>query len=514
MFCAQCGQRCADGAKFCSSCGAATASAEQPSAEPARPPDGGSGASPALGAALGPGATAGGASAGPGFDATQATELARGIFARVKNILLSPATEWPVIAAEPATPSTIYLRYVAPLVAIGVIATFLGHTLIGVPVPLFGSVRVGVVAGLTHGILMFALSFLGVFVIAHIVDALATTFGGQKDSLAALKVTAYSYTPAWVAGVLNLLPVLGILASLVGLYGLYLLYLGLPVLMRAPKEKAVGYTIVTVLCAIVLWVVIAALSTCIIGASGLAGIGTLGRLGTHDERAATTDAAGALSRVFGGSSDADRARVTQAMTTLEKFGALAQQADKAAATTGSPGAKAPSAGAVDVTTAMNAVGQIMTGGKEIRPVDFHELKAMLPSSLPGMQRNEASGQSGEAMGMKGSSATARYSDGAQATIHIEIIDLGSLSGLAALAGKFDPSMEKETATGYERTRRVGEQLVHERYDRSARSGEVGVIIANRFSVTVAGSGVDPGTLTVALKAIDLASLAAMRTATR
>ena len=73
-------------------------------------------------------------------------------------------------------------------------------------------------------------------------------------------------------------------------------------------------------------------------------------------------------------------------------------------------------------------------------------------------------------------------------------------------------MEKETDTGYERTKRVDGQLVHERYDRRAKSGEVGVLVANRFSVTVEGSGVDAAALTDALKSIDLSSLAAMTTA--
>jgi hypothetical protein len=207
-----------------------------------------------------------------------------------------------------------------------------------------------------------------------------------------------------------------------------------------------------------------------------------------------------LANIFGGKSDADRERVNQAMKSLEKLGD--QASDKG-------GASNPQASAANAAAAMNAVGQIMAGGKDVQPIDFRELKAMLPASLPGMQRNEASGQSGEAMGMKGSNATGRYDDGANATIRIEITDLGTLSGLAALAGKFDPNMEKETSSGYERTKRVDGQLVHERYDRRAKSGEVSVIIANRFSVTVDGSGVESAALANALKAIDLSSLAAM-----
>jgi len=110
-----------------------------------------------------------------------------------------------------------------------------------------------------------------VFVVALIVDALAPTFGGQKDALRALKVTAYSFTPAWVAAILRILPTLHIVAALIGLYGLYLMYVGLPVLMRTPADKALGYTVVVVLCAIVLSIVISALTTLAIGGYGIPG---------------------------------------------------------------------------------------------------------------------------------------------------------------------------------------------------------------------------------------------------
>ncbi len=519
MFCSQCGQRVADGSKFCNHCGSPTAVITPPPApEPARtapppPPPAAApaptptpppAATPTPGPATGSGGSTGPA---PGFDsakaAADATQLARGIFARVKNILLTPSTEWPVIAAEHSTPSAIYLRYVAPLVAIGVIATFIGQTMIGTSLGPLGMARISVAAGVAHAVVMFGLSFLQVFLISWLVDVLAPTFGGQRNSLAALKLTAYSFTPAWVAALLNIIPMLGIFGILAGLYGLYLLYLGLPVLMRNPAEKSIGYTIVLIICAVVLSIVVTVLSTCTIAGLGFIGLGSMARHGTAiDSATAKTDTAGVLANIFGGKSDADRERVNQAMKTLEKIG---DQADKG-------GTSNPQASAANAAAAMNAVGQIMAGGKDIQPIDFRELKAMLPASLPGMQRNEASGQSGEAMGVKGSNATARYSDGANASIRIEITDLGSLSGLAALAGKFDPNMEKETDSGYERTKRIDGQLVHERYDRRAKSGEVSVIIASRFSVTVDGSGVEPAALANALKAIDLSSLAAMTTA--
>jgi Yip1 domain len=435
--------------------------------------------------------------------------MARGIFARVKGILLSPATEWPVIAAETKTSGEIYIGYVLPLVAIGVIATLIGNTVIGVSVPFIGSVRTGIIAAVFAAILGFVFAFIGVWLIAWLVDILAPTFGGQRDSLRALKVTAYSYTPAWVAGIFHLIPMLGVLAIIAGLYGLYLLYLGLPVLMRCPKDKSVGYTVVTVLCAIVAGVVIGVLSACAIGALSFLGLGAMGKFSSHNSSGAETAmAAGALSSIFGGKSDADAARVNDAVGKLARMGEDAERAQKAAkAAGGDPGAAGASA--VDMNAALNAVGQIVSGGKDVQTVDFHRLKDMLPESIEGMKRTQASGQSGEAMGMKASSATARYQGANNSSIDVEISDLGSLSGLAGLAMKFDPSMEKETDTGYERTSKINGQIVHERYDRSSRSGEVNVILNNRFSVAISGSGVDAKTLTGALREIDISKLGTM-----
>ena len=257
MFCATCGQAMPEGTTVCGNCGAAN---------PAGPRDTGPIPPPGMKAGSSPPAPAYGAAA---LGATPSTSaLVNRLVARVKAILLTPKTEWPVIAAEATAPADIYLRYVAPLVAIGVIASFIGTTVVGIPLPLLGTIRIGVASGLAAALLHFVLTFVAVFVVALIVDALAPTFGGQKDSLRALKVTAYSFTPAWVAAVLTIVPALGMIAGLIGLYGLYLMYLGLPVLMRAPADKALGYTVVVVLCAIVLSIVVSAVSGIALGGFG------------------------------------------------------------------------------------------------------------------------------------------------------------------------------------------------------------------------------------------------------
>lgn len=484
MFCAQCGQSVAEGMKFCPHCGAPVPAAAQtgPTGGPSVSASAAEQAPPSIAAAIPAGA---------------AGVAAQGLLARIKGILVSPKTEWPIIAAEPSSAGAIYLGYVAPLAAIGVIAGLIGHTLLGHRV-----LGLGLSVGLGLALVKYLLTFVSVFVVAWLVDLLAPTFGGQRDSLRALKVTAYSYTPAWVAGILLLVPGLAVLAILAGLYGLYLLYVGLPVLMKNPADKSLGYTVLLVICAIVVSVAISFLSTCVIAGAGLAGIGALGRLGSHAESNAGADAAGTIASIFGGKSDADKARVGEAISKLQKMGEDAERQAKS-------GAPSSSGSDADLTAALSAVGTIASGGKNVEPVDFRKLKELLPETLAGMKRSEATGQSGEAMGIKGSSATARYTDGGSASMNVEITDMGSLSGLAGLASRFDPKMEKETDTGYERTSKVNGQIVHERYDRRARSGEINVILGERFNVAVRGNGVDAATLQAAIKEIDLSGIVAL-----
>ena len=510
MFCPQCGKPLADGARFCGNCGASIGAPSAPPPQPAAavpppvPPTPSYAApppppqQPPIAPRVDPGPV-------PGAVPIGGIEI-HGLIERVKRILLSPRTEWPIIAAEPRTARDIYIGYVAPLAAIGVIASFIGATLFGISVPLLGTIRTPIVPALVGALLHYALTFLGVFIVALIIDALAPTFGGQKDPVRALKVTAYSFTASWVASIVTIIPLLGIIAVIAGLYGLYLLYLGLPVLMRCPEDKSIGYTVVVVICTIVVMFIISIVTGALLGAIGFGTANLLSHAPVTQQADRGSDTAAALvSKMMGGQTSQDQARMKDALSTLQKMGEQAERAEKSAKATGAD-PNAAAANAVDVTAAMNAVGTMMAGGKDVQPVDFHALKDMLPASLPGLNRTEASGQSGEAMGMKGSSATASYSDGANAGISIEIADLGSLSGLAGLASKFDPKMEKETTTGYERTRNVSGQLVHERYDRQAKSGETSVLVGSRFSVTVRGHGVDASQLTGALQAVDMARL--------
>jgi len=181
------------------------------------------------------------------------------LFQRVQAILMRPKQEWQVIDGETTTTSDLYRRYVAPLAAVPAVAQLIGGVVFGYGLGPIGSIRVSIGSAITQAIVTYALTLVGIYVFALIIDALATNFGGTKNSMQALKVAAYSSTAQWVAGVFLVLPALGFL-SILGVYSLYLLYLGMPVLMRAPQERALTYTIAVVVVGIVITFVIAAIA--------------------------------------------------------------------------------------------------------------------------------------------------------------------------------------------------------------------------------------------------------------
>lgn len=174
---------------------------------------------------------------------------------RVKNILITPKTEWEVIKNEQSTTADLFTKYVMILALIPVVATFIGQSLIGMSLGPFGSYKIPVTNGLIYAVVYYILSIAGVYLIGFIIDALAPSFGSTKNMESSLKVAVYSYTAAWLAGIFSVIPVLGILGIL-GLYSLYLMYLGLEIVKDTPKDKLVGYLIVVIIIAIVVYFVI------------------------------------------------------------------------------------------------------------------------------------------------------------------------------------------------------------------------------------------------------------------
>jgi hypothetical protein len=188
---------------------------------------------------------------------------------RVVAILTNPADQWRAIAGEPATVEGLMRGYAAPLAAIPAVAQFIGFSVIGITVPVFGgALRLGIVRSFVNAVLSWVLALVGAWIAAIVIEKLAPTFQSRGGAAQALKLVVYSMTPMWVGGVLYLVPPLVPLLLLAALYAIYLFYLGLPHVMHTPQDKVIPYMLVSALVIIVVSYCLGVIAAAFMGMSG------------------------------------------------------------------------------------------------------------------------------------------------------------------------------------------------------------------------------------------------------
>lgn len=141
--------------------------------------------------------------------------------------------------------------------------------------------------------------------------------------------------------------------------------------------------------------------------------------------------------------------------------------------------------------ATRQLGKALGGSASIEPVDHRELQALLPESVAGLKRTGSEGSRSNLVGITASHARADYGDGKGTNLSIEITDMGSLTGVTALAFAWvSIDIDKQGDRGYERTSMIGGRKAYERYSKDERKGELDVLAAGRFIVSVKGTGMD------------------------
>ena len=404
---------------------------------------------------------------------------------RVQAILLKPKETWPVIALETDDIPSIYKNYLVILAAIPAVATFIGLSLIGAG--MFGvSLRVPFMAGLANMVVSYVLTLVMIYVLALVADALAPTFGGQKNPLNAFKLIAFASTAGLVGGVFNLIPALSMLGLLASLYSIYLIYTGIPTLMKAPEDKAIGYTAVIIVCGIVAGLVLGGISALVTrGSTGM----MLGGFGSSSEHATF--------KLPGTDVTFDTAKLEEASKKME---AATKQMEAAQA-------KGDSAAA---NKAMgDLMGAAMGGGQGGKPFAPELLQGYAPAKLGGLERTALEARSDNAMGMSFSSVKADYGQGAT-SISFKLQDLGAVPALSLAMGAWAQStVNRETQTEVERVFQRDGMSVKEEYSKDGSRAEITMMLGNGVMVEVQGKGVAMDALRSAVAGLDVKGLAAL-----
>jgi hypothetical protein len=98
------------------------------------------------------------------------------------------------------------------------------------------------------------------YVAAIVIEQLAPKFQSRGNTVQALKLVVYAYTPIWLAGVLSLIPSLSALTIIAAFYAIYVFYLGMPKVMGTPESQVIPYMAVAAIVIIVINVIIGALT--------------------------------------------------------------------------------------------------------------------------------------------------------------------------------------------------------------------------------------------------------------
>lgn len=171
-----------------------------------------------------------------------------------KSIVFNQDAEWSRMMAEESERQSL-IRYGITLTIVAYVLlfalTFLFSMAISTIVP-FSAMHM-----MTSVIVQFALAVASIYIVPQILAALAPSFGGENNSLNALKLYVFASTPIWLGSAVAVIPVLGWLVAFAGLlFGAYLFWKHFEQAMSIPTDKKIPYLIVSVIILAVVYFVI------------------------------------------------------------------------------------------------------------------------------------------------------------------------------------------------------------------------------------------------------------------
>lgn len=188
--------------------------------------------------------------------AQQAYRKSEFILSRAYGLLREPKKEWEQIKAEETTVPHILIGYVAPLAAIPPICDLIGSALFS------RMLQVEPGEAMIRALITWVVSVGLVFFLGVLINAVAPNFDADKNDLGAQKIAAYSLTPAFLSGVFSLWPPLWWLSLFALAAMVFLMYRGLPILMKAPDDRALSYAATVTVATAVAGILLFSLASC------------------------------------------------------------------------------------------------------------------------------------------------------------------------------------------------------------------------------------------------------------
>ena len=175
----------------------------------------------------------------------------KALLSRANNILLHPRAEWQAIRNETTTYPGIMLRYVSILSVIPPAAAVASRYIFG------GNVPDSVLSSsppylLLSNVLWYGMYLVNVTITGTVIAAIIAAAESRWKSVNGMQLAAYSFTPLFVAGFIEVIPHMTWCVYIAILYGIYILYLGIRTLLGVRGTRAALYTAASAIAAAVI----------------------------------------------------------------------------------------------------------------------------------------------------------------------------------------------------------------------------------------------------------------------
>jgi hypothetical protein len=211
-----------------------------------------------------------------------------------------------------------------------------------------------------------------------------------------------------------------------------------------------------------------------------------------------------------GKSEAEKQAEEAAEQAKKAAEAMQKAAEAGGAAAAAQGAAGAAQGMEAFAKAMQAAAAAAGGdGKPVDPVRFQDLQTVLPA-MSGWEMDKPRGEK-MTMPVAFSQVEATYTKG-DAQVEVKIVDSAFSQLLVAPWAMFlTAGYEKETSEGYEKSVNVGGNPGFEKWDSDDKDGELNLVVAKRFLVTIDGSDIgDAKVLHEFASKLDASKLAALK----
>ena len=159
------------------------------------------------------------------------------------GLFTDPTGEWEKIR-EQQKANKGGVGFIFLLSAIPAVSGYIGTTQVGWRIGVGDPVRITGDSAISIAIIFYLAMIVGVFTIGWVIHLLGKAYELEKPLPLCIALAAYTATPLFMIGIMEVYPVLW-LNMLLGLpalaYTVYLLYSGLPIMMEIPAERGFLY---------------------------------------------------------------------------------------------------------------------------------------------------------------------------------------------------------------------------------------------------------------------------------